>query len=127
MPRYSLAHHPLSKLKASLNPKFPYFIGNTYRSNTLSENSILNQSFDFNNSNLLRNTLPYKISDNYINYIDVKLYDEYNRLLDFNNVDWYCNLSVIFLYKFQYIPPQLLDLNNQDNNIDKQTIDEINI
>ena len=49
----------------TLNPKFPYFIGNTYRSNTLSENSILNQSFDFNNSNLLRNTLPYKISDNY--------------------------------------------------------------
>ena len=44
---------------------FPYFIGNTYRSNTLSENLTLNQSFDFNNSDLLRNTLPYKISDNY--------------------------------------------------------------
>jgi hypothetical protein len=46
-------------------PKFPYFIGNKYRSNTLNENSTLNQSFDFNNSNLLRNTLPYKVSDNY--------------------------------------------------------------
>ena len=49
----------------SLEPKFPYFIGNTYRSNTLEENSTLNQSFDFNNSNLLRNTFPYKVSDNY--------------------------------------------------------------
>jgi hypothetical protein len=46
-------------------PKFPYFIGNKYRSNTLNQNSTLNQSFDFNNSNLLRNTLPYKVSDNY--------------------------------------------------------------
>ena len=57
----------------------------------------------------------YKISDNYINFIDIKLYDEYNRFLDFNNVDWFLNISIIFLYKFQYIPPQLLDLNNQDN------------
>jgi hypothetical protein len=46
-------------------PKFPYFIGNKYRSNTIEENSFLNQTFDFNNSNLLRNTLPYKVSDNY--------------------------------------------------------------
>jgi len=49
----------------SFQPQFPYFIGNTYRSNTLEENSTLNQSFDFNNSNLLRNTFPYKVSDNY--------------------------------------------------------------
>ena len=49
----------------TLEPQFPYFIGNSYRSNTLEENSILDQSFDFNGSNLLRNTLPYKVSDNY--------------------------------------------------------------
>ena len=49
----------------TLEPQFPYFIGNSYRSNALEENSILNQSFDFNGSNLLRNTLPYKVSDNY--------------------------------------------------------------
>ena len=52
-------------LDTFLTPKFPYFIGNKYRSNTIKENSILNQTFDFNNSNLLRNTLPYKVSDNY--------------------------------------------------------------
>jgi hypothetical protein len=49
----------------TLEPQFPYFIGNKYRSNILEENSTLNQSFDFNNSNLLRNTFPYKVSDNY--------------------------------------------------------------
>jgi hypothetical protein len=52
-------------LNISLIPEFPYFIGNKYRSNTLNENSILNQTFDFNNSNLLRNTLPYKVSNDY--------------------------------------------------------------
>jgi len=49
----------------TLESQFPYFIGNSYRSNTLGENSTLDQSFDFNGSNLLRNTLPYKVSDNY--------------------------------------------------------------
>ena len=45
-------------------PEFPYFIGNTYRSNPISENFTLSQStFDFNNSNLTRNSLPYKLDD----------------------------------------------------------------
>jgi hypothetical protein len=52
-------------IDAELNPQFPYFIGNRYRSETLDENSSLDQTFDFNNSNLLRNTLPYKVSDDY--------------------------------------------------------------
>ena len=47
--------------------KFPYFIGNKYKSELIS-NSNLNQSFDFNNSNLLRNTLPYKVSELNANY-----------------------------------------------------------
>ncbi len=47
---------------------FPYFIGNYYRSdfNQL-ENLLLNQNFDFNSSNLIRNTLPYKVNDLYAN------------------------------------------------------------
>jgi hypothetical protein len=47
------------------NPQFPYFIGNTYRSNILEENYTLNQDFDFNNSSLVRNTFPYKISEQF--------------------------------------------------------------
>ena len=42
--------------------QFPYFIGNKYKSKLI-PNSDLDQSFDFNNSNLLRNTLPYKVSE----------------------------------------------------------------
>lgn len=48
---------------SSGNPTFPYFIGDTFRSNSLSENSRLDQTFDFNTSSLSRNTLPYKISE----------------------------------------------------------------
>ena len=50
----------------TLDPKYPYFIGNTYRSNPINENFIIDQStFDFNSSNLIRNTFPYKVSDTY--------------------------------------------------------------
>ena len=46
---------------------FPYFIGNRYRSKFIRENKTLNQSFDFNNSKLIRNTFPYKVKDEYAN------------------------------------------------------------
>ena len=50
-------------------PVFPYFIGDTYRSDFVSENSLLTQSlFDFNNSNLTRNSLPYKLDDENADY-----------------------------------------------------------
>jgi hypothetical protein len=45
--------------------KFPYFIGNEYRSPYIEENLTLDQSFDFNNSTLIRNTFPYKVNDEY--------------------------------------------------------------
>ena len=50
-------------IDSSGNPEFPYFVGNTFRSNTIDENKTLDQTFDFNNSSLSRNTLPYKISE----------------------------------------------------------------
>ena len=43
-----------------LSPEFPYFIGNTFRSNEVISN--LDQSFDFNNSSLIRNTFPYRVN-----------------------------------------------------------------
>jgi len=42
-------------------PEFPYFIGNSYRSTPVNQN--LTQGFDFKDSNLIRNTFPYRISD----------------------------------------------------------------
>ena len=49
----------------SQEPKFPFFIGNTYRSipSVVDSRSDITQSFDFNNSKLTRNTFPYKLSD----------------------------------------------------------------
>jgi hypothetical protein len=67
--------------------KFPYFIGDSYRSNTLIENSSLDQSFDFGSSDLLRNTYPYKLIDPNIendfipSYLDLK-----NQLLTVNSI-----------------------------------------
>ena len=46
---------------------FPYFVGDRYRSKFIRENKTLNQSFDFNNSKLIRNTFPYKVDDEYAN------------------------------------------------------------
>jgi hypothetical protein len=49
---------------------FPYFVGLTYRSPLIRENvdASLSHSFDFNNSDLLRNTFPYKSKDLYATY-----------------------------------------------------------
>ena len=48
----------------SLLPEFPYFIGDTYRTNPSTDNFNLNQStFNFGNSDLIRNSYPYKVSD----------------------------------------------------------------
>jgi len=49
-----------------VTPKFPYFIGNRFRSSVDSQNYILDQDFDFNSSSLIRNTYPYNVSEKYI-------------------------------------------------------------
>jgi len=50
--------------QGNLVPKFPYFIGDTYRSKPDADNfSITQTNFDLNENNLTRNTLPYAIAD----------------------------------------------------------------
>ena len=59
---------------------FPYFIGNNYRSPFIKDNTTLSQSFDFNNSNLIRNTFPYKLNDpNAGNDFVFESYDYYRQ------------------------------------------------
>ena len=60
------AYH--ATIDSSNNPEFPYFIGNSYRSKKIVFNSETNSqtSFDFN-QNLLRNTFPYKVADDFAN------------------------------------------------------------
>jgi hypothetical protein len=52
-------------LFGNLVGEFPYFIGEKYRSKFILENVSLDQSFDFNNSNLVRNTLPYNVNEQF--------------------------------------------------------------
>ena len=53
-----------SQQSNNLVPKYPYFIGNHFRSDFIEENEYLDQiDFDFNESNLARNTYPYKVFD----------------------------------------------------------------
>jgi len=44
---------------------YPYFIGNTYRSPFITDNLSLGHDFDFNNSNLIRNTYPYNVGEKF--------------------------------------------------------------
>jgi len=44
-----------------LLPVFPYFVGDTFKSEPLPNS--LDQSFDFNGSKLVRNTFPYRINE----------------------------------------------------------------
>ena len=45
-------------------PEFPYFIGDSYRSPLVDQN--VSQDFDFENSNLVRNTFPYRVAEKYV-------------------------------------------------------------
>jgi len=50
--------------QGNLDPKFPYFIGDNYRSKPIDDNFLIDQNnFDFNTSKIIRNTLPYKVAD----------------------------------------------------------------
>ena len=54
------------------NPEFPFFVGPHYRCAPIAENLDpavkITQSFDFNNSDLVRNTFPQKIGDSAASY-----------------------------------------------------------
>lgn len=56
---------------------FPYFIGNTFKSKFIPNIIDLSQDFDFSNSNLVRNTFPYRTGQRYSSndYIDFAFSD----------------------------------------------------
>ena len=57
-----------SNVVNKLVPSYPYFVGNTFKSKLDEDNLYLDQSFDFNNSNLVRNVFPYKLADRNADY-----------------------------------------------------------
>ena len=80
-------------LSGDLEPSFPYFIGDSYRSNVVTENlsgqeESLNQEFDFNNSGLLRNTYPYAVSEENADYdFFVEPYELENQRIVVNQIN----------------------------------------
>jgi hypothetical protein len=100
--------------EVTLKSKFPYFIGDTYRSNIIKENLILNQSYDFNSSNLLRNTFPYKIYDKYANNDFIV---ESNEILNQKTIiesvtDGYVNSIDILNSGYNYKVDDILEFDN---------------
>ena len=69
---------------------------------------LIGSSQSFSNTN----NSKFKVNENFINSINVRIFDEYGYLVDFNNVDWFLSIGVIFSYENEYIAPQTLDLNN---------------
>ena len=55
----------LSTFTNKIEGLYPYFVGDTYRSPLINDNLILNHDFDFNKSNLRRNTKPYNVSEEF--------------------------------------------------------------
>jgi len=64
-----------------LEGRYPYFIGNTYRSPFIKENQLLDQDFDFNNSQLRRNTFPYNVDEKFAgNDFVIESYEKIRQL-----------------------------------------------
>ena len=69
----------LSTTTNKLEGTYPYFIGNSYRSPLINDNLILNHDFDFNNSNLIRNTKPYNVTEEFADNDFIEESNEYIR------------------------------------------------
>jgi len=68
-----------------LIPRFPYFVGDSFRSKPVVED--LDQSFDFNSSSLVRNTFPYRIDqENSGNDFIVESNDFFNQITSVESV-----------------------------------------
>ena len=70
------AYHAVVDIESRGNaPLFPFFIGNTFRSKKISENFQFdfNQSYDFNNSTLQRNTFPYNVNELFADNFFIKI------------------------------------------------------
>ena len=58
---------------------YPYFIGNSYRSPVINDNLVLTHDFNFNNSNLVRNTKPYNVGEEFADNDFIEESSEYIR------------------------------------------------
>ena len=96
---------------------------NTNIIENITVDALIGSAQSFSNTN----NSKFKINENFISAINIRIYDEYNNLVDFNNTDYFCSLGLIFAYKMEYIPPQMLDLNNNgiDDNLETNQLETI--
>ena len=73
--------------------------------------SVTGASQSFKNTTLSR----YKVNNMLISNIDIDIYDEENSLVDFNNTQYFLNLSLIFSYKAEFKPDLTLDFKSDEN------------
>ena len=63
------------------------------------------------------NCFKYKISDYTIPLINICIYDQDFNPVNFNNIDWFLNITFSFIYKKEFIMPSYLHNMNTDSNI----------
>ena len=63
------------------------------------------------------NGFKYKISDNTIPFINICIYDQDFNPVNFNNIDWFINISFSFVYKKTLIMPEYLHNVGFDNSV----------
>lgn len=63
------------------------------------------------------NNFKYKISDYTIPLINICIYDQDFNPVNFNNIDWFLNITFSFIYKKEFIMPTYLHNMNTDSNI----------
>ena len=88
-PQGTYAYFAPSILDGDGNVKgvFPYFVGNRYRSPLLQENVELDQDFDFNQSDLIRNTFPYSVTEEFAdNDFIVESNEEFTQSTRINSI-----------------------------------------
>ena len=62
-------------------PSYPYFVGDTFKNQLVDGNSTLDHTFDFNNSDLSRNTFPYNANKSKADYDFINEgYEQYDQL-----------------------------------------------
>jgi hypothetical protein len=62
------------------------------------------------------NNFQYKISDDVISSITVMIYDQDFQPVNFNNIDWFMQLTFCHMYKKPFIASEYLHSNNSDAN-----------
>jgi len=82
-------------------------VKNTRKYNILSSVHVVCASGEtqtYTNTNMFK----YKISDNTIPFINICIYDQDFNPVNFNNIDWFLNITFSFVYKKVLIMPQYL-------------------